>query len=147
MSVRTIQKLDDLGDDFTDHSTFTVGIHDKIQKILDLLGMDSLGGRLFKENQALNGEADLDQTFAKSFILDGTTFALMQGSAGQKWPEPIRWRRCKEPLEHCFSLRPDQNDAITFVPKCPIYFMGFGQMQNRSSTEDMNLRWSWTIGD
>ena len=94
--------------------------------------MDQVEGRLIRDNKVLNGEADLDQTFAKSFIKDGDKFALMSGEGGSNWPEPVRWRRCKEPLEHCFDLRPNQDDAITYTPKCPVYFMGFGQMQSRS---------------
>ena len=120
--------------DCSDHSTFCVGIHDKISKILNLLEMDKVDGRLIRDNKVLNGEADLDQTFAKSFIKDGDKFALLSGGeGGMSWPEPLRWRRCREPLEHCFDIRPNQDDAITFTPKCSVLFMGFGQMQSRSS--------------
>ena len=74
--------------DATDYATFTVGIHDKISKILNLLGMDNVGGQLIRNDKVLRGEADLDQTFAKSFIQNGAKFAMMSGEVSKNWPEP-----------------------------------------------------------
>lgn len=50
--------------------------------------MDDVGGQLIRNDKVLRGEADLDQTFAKSFIKNGAKFAMMSGEVSKNWPEP-----------------------------------------------------------
>ena len=65
-----------------------------------------------------------DETFFKRGILSGESFLLLSGSF-----EPIKWKRFPSfESSDYFYMSSDYWDAVMFIPKHDIYFLGFGLM-------------------
>ena len=106
--------------------------------MVDLLAHDNISGLYLYNSNILNDEK-LDQTFAKLFVKSGSKFGVMRGGVPMK--EPTRYIRFSqypdyEDYDNVYNFRPD---AIIFVPKQKINFMGFGQFTNFHK-KDMNLK-------
>ena len=121
-------------------SVLEVNINDKISKLFELA---QSSGFLINNNSTLTADK-LDDTFAKDFINSGETFALLVGSGGgASFGEPMLWKRMKDKLQYYYIFARNI-DAIEFIPKQKIVFMGWGQWQNVQK-KDMNLKYKWEI--
>jgi len=84
-------------------------------------------------------------TFAKSFILDGAKIMIMvQAEAAgvcQRW---IRFPKFY--LTDYFYMETYSWDAVIFVPKRNIKFLGFGIMASYND-KDMKYKIKWVIDD
>lgn len=121
-------------------SVLEVNINDKISKLFELA---QSSGFLINNNSTLTADK-LDDTFAKAFINSGETFALLVGSrGGASFGEPMLWKRMKDKLQYYYIFARNI-DAIEFIPKQKIVFMGWGQWQNVQK-KDMNLKYKWEI--
>ena len=72
-------------------------------------------------------ENSKDQTFAKAFIYEGTKFGMLSSSKSLK---ALTWRRFKEKSGGSWHISESNIDAVIFVPKRDIYFMGLGAYAN-----------------
>ena len=113
-----------------DVSIVDVNINDKLQKLADLLAVDNISGSFVYNSNVLNAEK-IEQTFAKLFIKNDEKLGVMLG-AGFVMKDPIRWFRMCDFTQNSYDyIGSDTNyHAIIFIPKCKVYFMGFGQFAN-----------------
>ena len=86
-----------------------------------------------------------DTTFAKSFILNNATILVL--SSESACGPPKIWRRFPRLyLTDYFYMETYSWDAVVFVPKRNIRFMGFGIMSSYNN-KDMAYKVSWAIDD
>lgn len=82
-------------------------------------------------------------TFAQSKVLEGAKFAMIQASSSSP---PILWKRFKRIYYNDYyylRVTPDF-DAVTFIPRRNVYFMGFGLISHYHKS-DMVYNICWAI--
>jgi hypothetical protein len=114
-----------------------VGIHDKICSLKDYFNVKG-GGSL---STIYKGEiVKADETFFKRLIKSGELFLLISGSFEGK-----RWKRFpKAETSDYFYMSETYYDAVIFKPKCDVYFLGFGLL-NQYEKKDFKLKFKCNI--
>ena len=108
-----------------DLTVLRIGVDDKLEKIFDVLALDSVSGSLV-HNGAVVSADKLQQTLCKARIKADDKFALVVSEqGGLKLGEPLRWRRFKSNAAYNYIFN-HRIDSIKFVPNIKIWFMGFG---------------------
>ena len=109
-----------------DISTIDVNINDKLQKLADLLAVDNIFGSFVYDSQIFK-EEKMDQTFAKLLIKNNDKLGIML-VGGASFKEPVKWWRMCDFTQTSYDYigRNDSYHALTFIPKCRVYFMGLG---------------------
>jgi len=117
-----------------------VNINDKVSKITKIYEAMSSSGFLTHNGKLIANPDDV--TFAKIFTLNKSKFAV---SCGNIMKDPVKWVRfSKLNLTDYFYLEVSNYDAVIFVPKCKIYFHGFGIMGNYNK-KDVTYKVQWII--
>jgi len=112
-----------------------VGIHDKLTSLKDYFAVKS-GGAL---NTIYKGEiAKSEDTFYKRMVKSGELFLLISGSfEGKRWR---RFPKCE--TTDYFYMSDTYYDAVIFKPKCDVYFLGFGFL-NQYEKKDFKLKFKY----
>jgi hypothetical protein len=97
-----------------DHLEMTVGILDKVSKLVDVYAkMSEKEGAFVLDGKIIKNPEDV--TFYSQFAVEGSNFAMVCG--GEKLGTPIMWKRFKlDYLDSYDYMSESSLDAVTFVP-------------------------------
>jgi len=123
-------------------SFIKVSISDPISKIYEVFSQDKISGSLMNNGKVIQNPKDL--TFAKAFIHEGSKFGMLSGVSSVM--KPLKWTRFKDKSSGAWHISESSTDAVVFIPKRDIYFLGFGAYANHYA-KDMTMTIWWFVGD
>ena len=107
------------------------------------MALDDISGFFLSNGKSLQNMDDF--TFAKSFITSADKFLMLHNDSGGSCGPALKWVRFKDfYFDDYYNLNSSRWDAVAFIPKRSVKFLGFGIMANYYK-KDMTYIVKWYV--